>query len=273
MTGSHYCNYSMYRLFYWQYLVKRWRFFIVVVHVLLYLSRIAYVSVRHNAAARQNNVPSESSFATKSALFGPKNVCPFQILDLTLRLAGIYLENGLDGPMAHQVQKTWAGGMGAALGPHWVQGNALVGGSGGRTRGFRGAKPPEKIWVLRHFKGHFFLNSDTYFSQKMSRNILRKILEKFLFLFSLRFYLLFSNWNNINNTDWGLQEMVNWHADISHAFSQISQSMIPSHVCTDLDYHWIPTDPTVTVRCTYILIDLDHVLKPIVSLLTIKTTK
>ena len=27
---------------------------------------------------------------------------------------GIYLENGLDGPMAHQVQKTWAGGMGAA---------------------------------------------------------------------------------------------------------------------------------------------------------------
>ena len=140
-------------------------------------------------------------------------------------------------------------------------------------RGFREAKPPEKIWVLRHFKGHFFLNSDTYFSQKMSRNILRKMLEKFLFLFSLRFYLLFSNWNNINNTDWGLQEMVNWHADISHAFSQISQSMIPSHVCTDLDYHWIPTDPTVTVRCTYILIDLDHVLKPIVSLLTIKTTK
>ena len=40
--------------------------------------------MRHNAAARQNNVPSESSFATKSALFGPKNVCPFQILDLTL---------------------------------------------------------------------------------------------------------------------------------------------------------------------------------------------
>ena len=38
----------------------------------------------HNAAARQNNVPSESSFATKCALFGPKNVCPFQILDLTL---------------------------------------------------------------------------------------------------------------------------------------------------------------------------------------------
>ena len=32
----------------------------------------------------QNNVPSESSFATKSALFCPKNVCPFQILDLTL---------------------------------------------------------------------------------------------------------------------------------------------------------------------------------------------
>ena len=83
----------------------------------------------------------------------------------------------------------------------------------------------------------------------MSRNILRKILEKFLFLSSLRFYLLFSNWNNINNTDWGLQEMVNWHAaDISHAFSQISQSMIPSHVCTDLDYHRILTDPTVTVR-------------------------
>ena len=40
--------------------------------------------MRHNAAARQNNVPSESSFATKSALFGPQNVCPFQILDLTL---------------------------------------------------------------------------------------------------------------------------------------------------------------------------------------------
>ena len=44
----------------------------------------AYVSVRHNAVALQNNVPSESSFATKSALFGQKNVCPFQILDLTL---------------------------------------------------------------------------------------------------------------------------------------------------------------------------------------------
>ena len=44
----------------------------------------AYVSVRYNAMARQNNVPSESSFVTKSALFGPKNVCPFQILDLTL---------------------------------------------------------------------------------------------------------------------------------------------------------------------------------------------
>ena len=190
-------------------------------------------------------------------------LCKFKMYSIG---TGIYLENGLDGPMAHQVQKTWAGGMGAALGPHWVQGNALVGGSGGRS-------PPEKIWVLRHFKGHFFLNSDTYFSQKMSRNILRKILEKFLFLFSLRFYLLFSNWNNINNTDWGLQEMVNWHADISHAFSQISQSMIPSHVCTDLDYHWILTDPTVTVRCTYILIDLDHVLNPIVSLFTIKTTK
>ena len=155
-------------------------------------------------------------------------------------------------------------------------------GYGGRLRpplgpGQRPGRGFEKIWVLRHFKGHFFLNSDTYFSQKMSRNILRKILEKFLFLFSLRFYLLFSNWNNINNTDWGLQEMVNWHADISHAFSQISQSMIPLHVCTDLDYHWIPTDPTVTVRCTYILIDLDHVLKTIVktivSLLTIKTTK
>ena len=61
----------------------------VVVHVLLYFSRIKildnYVSVRHNAAARQNNVPSESSLATKSALFGPENVCPFQILDLTLQ--------------------------------------------------------------------------------------------------------------------------------------------------------------------------------------------
>ena len=108
-----------------------------------------------------------------------------------------YLENGLDGPMAHQVQKTWAGGMGAALGPHWVQGNALV--------GVQGGKAPEKIWVFRHFKGHFFLNSDTYFSPKMSRNTLRKKLEQFLFLFSLRFYLLFSNWNTINNTDWGLQ--------------------------------------------------------------------
>ena len=71
----------MYRSFYWQYLVKRWRFFIVV-HVLDW--NTAHVSVRHNAAAPQNNVPSESSFATKSALFGPKNVCPFQILDLTL---------------------------------------------------------------------------------------------------------------------------------------------------------------------------------------------
>ena len=57
-----------------------------MVHVLLYLSKIEilYVSVLHNAAGPQNNVSSESSFATKSALFGPKNVCPFQILDLTL---------------------------------------------------------------------------------------------------------------------------------------------------------------------------------------------
>ena len=60
-----------------------------MVHVLLYLSRIEilHVSVRHNAAGPQNNVPSESSFATKSAPFGPKNVCPFQILDLTLFLS------------------------------------------------------------------------------------------------------------------------------------------------------------------------------------------
>ena len=35
----------------------------------------------------------------------------------------------------------------------------------------------------------------------------------------------------------------------------------------------LPTDPTVTERCTYILIDLDHILKSIVSLFTIKTTK
>ena len=58
-----------------------------MVHVLLYLLRIEilHVSVRHNAAPPKNNVPSESSFATKSALFGPKNVCPFQILDLTLQ--------------------------------------------------------------------------------------------------------------------------------------------------------------------------------------------
>ena len=48
----------------------------------------------------------------------------------------MYLENGLDGPMAHQVQKKkWAGGMGAAQDPHWVQGNALVGG-------------PRKYWFL-----------------------------------------------------------------------------------------------------------------------------
>ena len=45
----------------------------------------AYVSVRHNAAAPQNNVTSESSSATKNALFGPKNACSFQILDLTLQ--------------------------------------------------------------------------------------------------------------------------------------------------------------------------------------------
>ena len=57
-----------------------------MVHVLLYLSRIEilHVSLRHNVAGPQNNVPSESSFATKSALFCQKNVCPFQILDLTL---------------------------------------------------------------------------------------------------------------------------------------------------------------------------------------------
>ena len=41
-----------------------------MVHVLLYLSRIEilHVSVWHNAAGPQNNVPSESSFATKGAL-------------------------------------------------------------------------------------------------------------------------------------------------------------------------------------------------------------
>ena len=58
-------------------------------------------------------------------------------------------------------------------------------------RGFRGAKPPEKIWVFRHFKGNFLLNSDTYFSPNMARNTLRKILEFFLFSWSLRFYLFF----------------------------------------------------------------------------------
>ena len=49
--------------------------------------------MRHNAAVRQNNVPSELSFATKSALFGPKNVCPFQILDLTLHIKGGFALN------------------------------------------------------------------------------------------------------------------------------------------------------------------------------------
>ena len=29
-------------------------------------------------------------------------------------------------------------------------------------RGFRGGKPPEKIWVFKHFKSNFLLNSDTY---------------------------------------------------------------------------------------------------------------
>ena len=50
-----------------------------MVNVLLYLSRIEilHVSVRHNAAGPQNNVPSESSFATKSALFGPQKCVPF----------------------------------------------------------------------------------------------------------------------------------------------------------------------------------------------------
>ena len=37
-----------------------------------------------------------------------------------------------------------AGGMGAALGPHWGPG-ATPG------RGFRGAKPPERKWVLRQY--------------------------------------------------------------------------------------------------------------------------
>ena len=48
-------------------------------------------------------------------------------------------------------------------------------------------------------------------------------------------------------------------------------------MCTGLDQFSLnyqqATDPTATGRCTYILIDLDHVLKPIVTLLTIKTTK
>ena len=35
----------------------------------------------------------------------------------------------------------------------------------------------------------------------------------------------------------------------------------------------LQTNPTVTGRFSYILIDLDHVLKPIVSLITIKTNQ
>ena len=75
--------------------------------------------------------------------------------------------------IAHQVQKKkWAGGMGAAYGPHWVQGNALVGPGRGS----------EKIWVFKHLNGNFLLNPDTYFSQKMARNTLRKILEFFFLM-------------------------------------------------------------------------------------------
>ena len=65
----------------------------------------------------------------------------------------------LDGPMAHQVQKTWGVGQGAALGPHWVQGNALVGGLGGlppplRNHGFFGILKVISCLILIHISPH-----------------------------------------------------------------------------------------------------------------------
>ena len=86
---------------------------------------------------------------------------------------------------------------------HWpIKSKNMGRGYGGRLRpplgpgqrpgrGFRGAKPPEKIWVFRHFIGNFLLNSDTYFSPNMARNTLRKILEFFFILMKSQILFVF----------------------------------------------------------------------------------
>ena len=83
--------------------------------------------------------------------------------------AGIYLENGP--------------GVWVRLRPPWVQGNALVGGSRKWS-----PPPPRKYGFLGILKVissliliHIFL------PKSVQEYTLRKILEKFLFLFSLRF--------------------------------------------------------------------------------------
>ena len=66
-------------------------------------------------------------------------------------------------------------------------------GYGGRLRpplgpGQRPGRGSEKIWVFKHLNGNFLLNPDTYFSPKMARNTLRKILE---FVFLMKSQILF----------------------------------------------------------------------------------
>ena len=73
-------------------------------------------------------------------------------------------------------------------------------GYGGRLRpplglGQRPGRGSEKIWVFKHLNGNFLLNPDTYFSPKMARNTLRKILVLLEFFFSheVSDFICFSN--------------------------------------------------------------------------------
>ena len=93
--------------------------------------------------------------------------------------SGMYLENGLDGPMAHQVQKKMGRRYGGRLRPPLGPGQ-------------RPGRGSEKIWVFKHLNGNFLLNPDTYFSPKMARNTLRKILE-FFFSHEVSDFICFSN--------------------------------------------------------------------------------
>ena len=84
----------------------------------------------------------------------------------------MYLENGLD-------KKKMGQGYGGRLRPPFGPGQ-------------RPGRGSEKIWVFKHLNGNFLLNPDTYFSPKMARNTLRKILE-FFFSHEVSDFIFFSN--------------------------------------------------------------------------------